>query len=191
MEPQIAAHSWRNYAANLVTPNHHLRYRNFSWPTQTNIPIAFTHLQRSGSVRECPGVSLWPMPTCINSGNCIVACFINCSAAAAKSPAIISVFKNKLLSLDATPIELSASVFEWAQCRRTKGPRSRISLLDHQGLLPSFAAIAEGCVHESRCRRMVVRPPIGKNEYPELISPPSTHRKEMLPKAVTKWTGSC
>jgi hypothetical protein len=30
-------------------------------------------------------------------------------------------FKNKLLSIDATTIELCASVFDWAQFRRTKG----------------------------------------------------------------------
>ena len=31
-------------------------------------------------------------------------------------------FKNKLMSLDATVIDLCASVFDWAQFRRTKGP---------------------------------------------------------------------
>jgi len=30
-------------------------------------------------------------------------------------------FKNKLLSLDATLIDLCATVFDWAQHRRTKG----------------------------------------------------------------------
>jgi hypothetical protein len=30
-------------------------------------------------------------------------------------------FKNKLMSLDATVIDLCASVFDWAQFRRTKG----------------------------------------------------------------------
>ena len=59
-------------------------------------------------------------------------------------------FKNKLLTLDATLIELCASVFDWAQYRRTKGAVKLHLLLDHQGLLPSFALITEGRVHESR-----------------------------------------
>jgi hypothetical protein len=49
-------------------------------------------------------------------------------------------FKNKLLTLDATLIELCASVFDWAQYRRTKGAVKLHLLLDHQGLLPEFRA---------------------------------------------------
>jgi hypothetical protein len=59
-------------------------------------------------------------------------------------------FKNKLLSLDATLIELCASIFDWAQYRRTKGAVKLHLLLDHQGLLPSYALVTEGRVHESR-----------------------------------------
>jgi hypothetical protein len=62
-------------------------------------------------------------------------------------------FKNKLLTLDATLIELCASVFDWAQYRRTKGAVKLHLLLDHQGLLPSFALITEGRIHESRVAR--------------------------------------
>jgi len=62
-------------------------------------------------------------------------------------------FKNKLLTLDATLIELCASVFDWAHYRRTKGAVKLHLLLDHQGLLPSFALITEGRVHESRVAR--------------------------------------
>lgn len=58
-------------------------------------------------------------------------------------------FKNKLLSLDATLIELCATVFDWAQYRRTKGAVKLHLLLDHQGLLPNYAVITEGRVHES------------------------------------------
>ncbi len=56
-------------------------------------------------------------------------------------------FKNKLLSLDATLIELCATVFDWAHYRRTKGAVKLHLLLDHQGLLPSCAVITEGRVH--------------------------------------------
>ena len=62
-------------------------------------------------------------------------------------------FKNKLLSLDATLIELCASIFDWAQYRRTKGAVQLHLLLDHQGLLPSYALVTEGRVHESRVAR--------------------------------------
>src|SRR6201987_6483856 len=62
-------------------------------------------------------------------------------------------FKNKLLTLDATLIELCATVFALAQYRRTKGAVKLHLLLDHQGLLPSFALITEGRVHESRVAR--------------------------------------
>ena len=62
-------------------------------------------------------------------------------------------FKNKLLTLDATLLELCASVFDWAQYWRTKGAVKLHLLLDHQGLLPSFALITEGRVHESRVAR--------------------------------------
>jgi hypothetical protein len=62
-------------------------------------------------------------------------------------------FKNQLLSLDATLIELCASVFDWAQYRRTKGAVKLHLLLDHQGLLPSFALVTQGRVHESRVAR--------------------------------------
>src|SRR6266536_3913263 len=58
-------------------------------------------------------------------------------------------FQNKLLSLDATLIELCATVFDWAQYRRTKGAVKLHLLLDHQGLLPSYAVVTEGRVHES------------------------------------------
>jgi hypothetical protein len=57
-------------------------------------------------------------------------------------------FKNKLLSLDATVIDLCLSLYDWAQFRRTKGAIKLHLLLDHDGYLPSFACITEGKVHE-------------------------------------------
>jgi hypothetical protein len=47
-------------------------------------------------------------------------------------------FKYKLMSLDATVIDLCASVFDWAQFRRTKGAVKLHLLLDHNGHLPAF-----------------------------------------------------
>jgi len=57
-------------------------------------------------------------------------------------------FKNKLLSIDATTIELCASVFDWAQFRRTKGAVKLHLMLDHDGLLPCFGVITDGKQHE-------------------------------------------
>jgi len=45
-------------------------------------------------------------------------------------------FKNKLLSLDATVIDLCASLYDWAKFRRTKGAIKLHLLLDHDGYLP-------------------------------------------------------
>ena len=53
-------------------------------------------------------------------------------------------FKNPLLSLDATTIDLCASVFNWAAYKRTKGAVKLHLLLDHDGFLPTFAVITDG-----------------------------------------------
>lgn len=55
-------------------------------------------------------------------------------------------FKNKLLTLDSTIIELCASMFDWAKWRRTKGAVKLHLLLDHDGYLPVFGHISEGKV---------------------------------------------
>lgn len=62
-------------------------------------------------------------------------------------------FKHKLLSLDATVIDLCASVFDWARFRRTKGAVKLHLLLDHDGFLPCYAVITEGKQHEVRIAR--------------------------------------
>jgi len=57
-------------------------------------------------------------------------------------------FKNKLMSLDATVIDLCLSMYDWATYRRTKGAIKLHLLLDHDGYLPNFAIITEGRTHE-------------------------------------------
>jgi len=52
-------------------------------------------------------------------------------------------FKNPLLSIDATVIELCASLFDWAHYKQTKGAVKLHMILDHNGLLPSFCHITE------------------------------------------------
>jgi hypothetical protein len=59
-------------------------------------------------------------------------------------------FKNKLLSLDATIIDLCLSMFNWATFRQTKGAVKLHLLLDHDGYLPVYAHLSEGNVHELR-----------------------------------------
>ncbi len=53
-------------------------------------------------------------------------------------------FKNKLISLDSSTIDLCMSVFDWAKFRRTKGAVKLHLLLDHDGYLPSYAVITDG-----------------------------------------------
>jgi len=57
-------------------------------------------------------------------------------------------FKNKLVSLDSTVIDLCVSVFDWAKFRRTRGAVKSHMVLDHDGYLPCFGVITEGKVHD-------------------------------------------
>jgi hypothetical protein len=55
-------------------------------------------------------------------------------------------FKNKLVSLDSSVIDLCLSMYDWAKYQRTKGAVKLHLVLDHDGYLPSFAMITDGCV---------------------------------------------
>jgi hypothetical protein len=57
-------------------------------------------------------------------------------------------FKNKLVSLDSSTIDLCHSLYDWAKFRRTKGAIKLHLILDHDGYLPSFAVITEGKVSD-------------------------------------------
>lgn len=57
-------------------------------------------------------------------------------------------FKNKLLSLDSSTIDLCLSLYDWAKFRRTKGAVKLHLILDHDGYLPSFAVITDGKVSD-------------------------------------------
>jgi hypothetical protein len=67
-------------------------------------------------------------------------------------------FKNKLLSLDATIVDLCLSLFDWARFRQTKGAIKMHLLLDHDGYLPVFAHLSEGNVHELRVAKNLSLP---------------------------------
>ena len=68
-------------------------------------------------------------------------------------------FKNKLVSLDSTLIDLSVSLFNWALFRQTKGAIKLHLLLDHDGYLPTFAWITEGKIADIRIARQIAFPP--------------------------------
>jgi len=67
-------------------------------------------------------------------------------------------FKNKLVSLDASTIDLCLSVFDWAKFRRTKGAVKLHLLLDHDGYLPCYAVITDGKVHDVKVAQTLVFP---------------------------------
>lgn len=57
-------------------------------------------------------------------------------------------FKNALVSIDATVIDLCAEMFPWATFRRTKGAVKLHLTLDHDGYLPTALVITDGRQHE-------------------------------------------
>jgi Domain of unknown function (DUF4372)/Transposase DDE domain len=57
-------------------------------------------------------------------------------------------FKNKLVSLDSSVIDLCLKMYDWAKFRTTKGAIKLHLLLDHDGYLPSFCVITTGKVHD-------------------------------------------
>ena len=62
-------------------------------------------------------------------------------------------FKNKLVSLDSSVIDLCAKLFDWAKFRRTKGAVKLHLLLDHDGYLPSVVVLTDGRCHDVRVAR--------------------------------------
>jgi hypothetical protein len=55
-------------------------------------------------------------------------------------------FKNKLVSIDSTVIDLSLSMYDWAKYQRTKGAVKLHLVLDHDGYLPCFGVVTDGTV---------------------------------------------
>jgi hypothetical protein len=64
-------------------------------------------------------------------------------------------FKNKLVSLDASTIALSVSMFDWAHFQRAKGAVKLHLVLDHDGYLPQYAVITTGKKHEITVARQM------------------------------------
>ena len=64
-------------------------------------------------------------------------------------------FKNKLVSMDASVIDLCLEMYDWAHFCRTKGAVKLHLILDHDGYLPSFAVITDGKTPEIEIARQV------------------------------------
>lgn len=64
-------------------------------------------------------------------------------------------FKNKLVSLDSSTIDLCLAMFDWARFRRTKGAVKIHLVLDHDGYLPSYALITEGKVSDVKVAHLL------------------------------------
>lgn len=62
-------------------------------------------------------------------------------------------FKNKLVSLDSTLIDLSLKLFDWAKFNRMKGAMKLHLVLDHDGYLPCFGVITDGDVSDVEVAR--------------------------------------
>jgi DDE family transposase/uncharacterized protein DUF4372 len=63
-------------------------------------------------------------------------------------------FKNKLLSLDATTIEMSIAAYPWAKYRKNKGAVKLHFTLDHHGYLPEWLVVATGRKSELAMARL-------------------------------------
>lgn len=53
-------------------------------------------------------------------------------------------FRNKLLSIDSTTVELVSEMYSWAKYGKSKGAIKLHLMLDHEGLLPTFAVVSDG-----------------------------------------------
>jgi hypothetical protein len=64
-------------------------------------------------------------------------------------------FKNKLMSLDSSTIDLCLAMYDWANFRRTKGAVKLHLLLDHDGYLPSYAYVTEGKISDVKVAHLL------------------------------------
>jgi hypothetical protein len=67
-------------------------------------------------------------------------------------------FRSRLLSLDASTIDLCAAIFDWAKYKRTKGAVKLHLLLDHDGHLPRYAVITDGKTSDIEVARQLELP---------------------------------
>ena len=138
---------------------HHARGFN-SW-TQM-VAMLFCHLGKAQSLREiCGGLAACegklrhlgvvqgPKRSTLayanehGRGSCTRPCLGGCWKVSTGGAGREEIpFKNKLLSLDGSVIDLSATMYDWAKFRQTKGGVKLHLLLDHDGYLPKYAVIS-------------------------------------------------
>lgn len=53
-------------------------------------------------------------------------------------------FKNRLLSIDSTTVEVVSQMYDWATHNKCKGAIKLHLMLDHEGMLPVFATVTDG-----------------------------------------------
>lgn len=117
------AHSLREICGGLASCEGRLAHLGAAVPSRSTLAYANAHRP-------------WPLYQTVFYQ--IVA---RCQAVAGSKP---FRFKNKLLSLDATVIDLCAEMFPWAVFRRTKGAVKLHFTLDHDGYLPTMLVITHG-----------------------------------------------
>lgn len=149
-----------------VVNNHHgdKHAKGFSCWDQW-IAMTFLHLSQLTSLREIIGGLRCTMGKLTHLGMMSVPCRSTLSYANAHRPwtlyrdtffAVLSRcqttlqigkafrFKNKLLSMDSTFIQLCLELFPWASFRQKKGAVKVHMLLDHEGYFPVFAHVTTG-----------------------------------------------
>lgn len=68
-------------------------------------------------------------------------------------------FKNKLLTLDSTVLQVCANMFDWTRFRHAKGAAKLHLLLDHDGYLPVFAHVSDRAVADVSVAQQLILPP--------------------------------
>ena len=117
------AHSLREICGGLASCEGRLAHLGAQVPAKST--LAYANKQRSYKVFEATFYQL--LERCRSS------------AAAKKFR-----FKNKLLSLDSTVVQVCVDIFDWAKYQRGKGAIKLHFTLDHDGYLPTVMVMTEG-----------------------------------------------
>jgi Domain of unknown function (DUF4372)/Transposase DDE domain len=134
------AHSLREICGGLASCEGKLAHLGITKPAPKRATLAYANAHRPWQLFECVFYQL----------------LAQCQALAGARK---FRFKNKLVSLDATIIDLCAETFEWAAFRRTKGAVKLHFTLDHDGYLPTVLVITDGKRNELTVARTLTFAP--------------------------------
>jgi len=135
------AHSLREICGGLATALGKLVHLGVRW-TPTRSTLAYANAHRPWQLYE----------------TLFAQVLTRCQAVAATKRRRFR-FKHPLRTLDATIIELCATVFDWARFQRTKGAVKLHLQLDHQGCLPCWALVTDGDTNDVRVAQQVTFAP--------------------------------